>query len=60
MSGSSEQIKLMEARLARMIKNLGADASLVGHYRNQIAAAKTGQSAQEMYITGMIKKAPSQ
>ncbi|MDA0337240.1 MAG: hypothetical protein O2782_18920 [bacterium] len=50
----------MEARLARMIKNLGADASLVGHYRNQIAAAKTGQSAQEMYITGMIKKAPSQ
>jgi len=43
--------------LARLIEKFGERDSMVGHYRNQIAASQTGQSAQQMYITGMMKRA---
>jgi hypothetical protein len=46
-------------RLARMIGKFGEGSSMVGHYRNQIAASQKGQSAQQMYVTGMIKRKPT-
>jgi hypothetical protein len=46
-------------RLAKMIEKYGERDSLVRHYRNQIAASQTGQSAQQMYVTGMMKRSSS-
>ena len=46
-------------RLASKIEKFGEGSSMVGHYRNQIAASQSGQSAQQMYITGMMKRKPA-
>tara|TARA_R110000824_G_scaffold3401_4_gene16217 strand:+ start:273 stop:440 length:168 start_codon:yes stop_codon:yes gene_type:complete len=45
--------------LAMMIGKFGEGSRMVGHYRNQIAASQKGQSAQQMYVTGMIKRKPT-
>jgi hypothetical protein len=42
--------------LAMVIEKFGEGSSMVGHYRNQIAASQKGQSAQQMYVTGMMKR----
>lgn len=48
-----------QKRLAELIKQFGENSRMVGHFRNQIAASQSGQSAQQMYITGMMKRAPT-
>jgi hypothetical protein len=49
MSTLAEQLK-------REIAEQGEDSPLVQMIRNQIAAEKSGQSFQEMYLTGAYKK----
>jgi hypothetical protein len=47
-----------ERRLKRMIEKYGDNDPYVQMVRNQIAAQERGQSAQDMYITGMIRLEP--
>jgi predicted HAD superfamily phosphohydrolase YqeG len=47
-----------EQRLTRAIQKYGEGAKYVQMIRDQIASDARGQSAREMYITGMVKKAP--
>ena len=46
----------LETRLARIEERDGKDSPLAQMIRNQIAAKKSGQSFQEMYLTGSYKK----
>ena len=47
-----------ERRLKRMIEKYGESSRIVSMFRDQIAAQERGQSAQDMYITGMMKRKP--
>lgn len=47
-----------EQRLTRLIEKFGENSRVVSRFRDQMAAHKRGQSSQEMYITGMMKKDP--
>ena len=46
----------LETRLARIEERDGKDSPLAQMVRNQIAAQKSGQSFQQMYLTGSYKK----
>lgn len=45
-----------EQRLARLVKNYGESSRIVSMFRDQIAAQERGNSAQDLYITGMMKR----
>ena len=45
-----------EQRLARLVKNYGENSRIVSMFRDQIAAQAGGQTAQNLYITGMVKR----
>jgi hypothetical protein len=47
-----------EQRLTRMIEKYGEGSRIVSMFRDQIASQKRGQSAQDMYVTGMMKREP--
>ena len=47
-----------ERRLTRLIEKYGEDDPYVQMFRSQMATKATGKGAQELYITGMVKKAP--
>jgi hypothetical protein len=47
-----------EQRLTRMIEKYGESSRIVSMFRDQIASQKRGQSAQDMYVTGMMKREP--
>ena len=47
-----------ERRLTRAIEKYGENAKYVQMIRDQIASNARGQSAQQMYLTGMVKKDP--
>ena len=46
----------LKALLARAEKEYGPDRPGLQHLRDQIAAAETGKSAQELYLTGSVKQ----
>jgi len=46
----------LERLLDRAIEKYGADSRRVAELRRQIAARDSGQSAQELYITGSVAK----
>ena len=46
----------LEEALQRQINKGKGDGPLARSIRDQIAARKSGQSAREMYVAGMIKK----
>ena len=48
-----------EQRLTRAIQKYGEGAKYVQMIRDQIASEARGQSAREMYITGMVKRRPA-
>ena len=48
----------LEELLERQEKRLDKDSPALQFLRDQIHAAKTGKSAQELYITGSVKKEP--
>jgi len=45
----------LKEQLDRLIKRKGEQDPLVQVLRNQIAAQKAGQGAQELYLTGSVK-----
>jgi hypothetical protein len=51
---------LDEQRLTRLIEEYGEGNAYVQMVRDQIAAKNRGQSTQQMYITGMMKREPEQ
>ena len=50
----------LQDQLDRLISRKGEDSPLVQMLRNQIAAEKSGKTFQELYLTGSVKKQPSQ
>ena len=50
----------LEEMLKEEIQRLGQDHPAVQMLRNQIAAEKSGKTLQEVYLTGSVKKQPSQ
>jgi hypothetical protein len=49
-----------ERRLTRAIEKYGENAKYVQMIRDQIASNARGQGAQQMYLTGMMKRDPEQ
>jgi hypothetical protein len=47
---------ILEQRLERAIAQLGPDALVVQALRDQVAAAQSGQSAEDIYITGGVNQ----
>ena len=45
----------LQEQLDRLIKRKGEQDPLVQVLRNQIAAQRSGQGAQELYLTGSVK-----
>ena len=50
----------LQEQLEMEIKENGESDPLVQMLRNQIAAEKSGKTFQELYLTGSVKKQPSQ
>ena len=50
----------LQDQLDRLISRKGEDSPLVQMLRNQIVAEKSGKKFQELYLTGSVKKQPSQ
>jgi hypothetical protein len=50
----------LQDQLDRLIQRKGEQDPLVQMLRNQIQAEKSGKTFQELYLTGSIKKQPSQ
>ena len=50
-------MRTLEERLEQAIVRLGENSNVAGVLRKQIAANNSGQSLQEMYLTGSYKKA---
>lgn len=48
----------LERLLQRLINDGEGKSPMARSLRDQIAAQERGQSAQEMYITGMMKREP--
>lgn len=46
----------LEEVLKRQIAKRGEDSFVVKQLRRQIAAASSGQSAEDLYVTGAVKK----
>jgi hypothetical protein len=46
----------LERLLERATSKYGADSKVASELRRQIAARDSGQSAQELYITGSVAK----
>lgn len=46
----------LEEMLADEIAERGEDSFVANQLRRQIAAAKSGQSAEDLYVTGAVKK----
>ena len=46
----------LEQQLARELQEHGEDGFVVKQLRRQIAAKNSGQSAQDLYVTGAVKK----
>jgi len=49
-------MRTLEERLKQVILRQGENSPVVGVLRKQIAANNSGQSLQEMYLTGSYKK----
>jgi hypothetical protein len=49
----------LEEMLKEEIQRLGQDHPAVQMLRNQMAAEKSGNTFQELYLTGSVKKQPS-
>ena len=49
-------MRTLEERLEQAIVRLGENSNVAGVLRKQIAANNSGQSFQEMYLTGSHKK----
>lgn len=49
-----------ERRLTRAIEKYGEDDPYIKMIRDQIASNTRNQSAQQMYVTGMMKREPEQ
>ena len=47
---------ILEQDLERAIAQLGPDALFVQALRDQIAASQSGQSAEDIYVTGAVKQ----
>ena len=47
---------LLEQRLSRVIERHGEDTPYVQMLRDQIHAQETGKSAEDIYITGSVKR----
>ena len=47
---------LLEKRLARVIERHGEDTPYIQMLRDQIHAQETGKSAEDIYITGSVKR----
>ena len=50
----------LQEQLDRLIQRKGEQDPLVQMLRNQIEAEKSGKTSQELYLTGSVKKQPSQ
>lgn len=48
----------LERQLQRLMANGEGKSPMANSLRDQIAAQERGQSTQEMYITGMMKREP--
>jgi hypothetical protein len=48
----------LERQLQRLIDDGEGKGPMAGFLRDQIAAQERGQGAQDMYITGMVKREP--
>jgi hypothetical protein len=48
----------LERQLQRLINKGEGNGAMAGFLRDQIAAQGRGQSAQDVYITGMMKREP--
>ena len=46
----------LEEMLADEIEERGEDSFVAKQLRRQIAAASSGQSAEDLYVTGAVKK----
>jgi len=47
---------LLEKRLSRAISRHGENSFIAQSLRNQIHAQETGKSAEDIYITGSVKR----
>ena len=54
------EMSTLEQMLEKAIARTGEDSRRVAELRRQIAAKNSGQSAQDLYVTGAIKKAQPQ
>ena len=50
----------LQEQLDRLIQRKGEQDPLVQMLRNQITAEKSGKTFQDLYLTGSVKKQPSQ
>ena len=50
----------LERQLQRLMANGEGKSPMARSLREQIAARERGESAQDMYITGMMKRQPGQ
>ena len=50
----------LEQMLEKAIELTDEDSRMVAEIRRQIAAKNSGQSAQDLYVTGAVKKAQPQ
>lgn len=50
----------LEQMLEKAIARTGEDSRRVAELRRQIVAKNSGQSAEDLYVTGAIKKAQPQ
>ena len=50
----------LEQMLEKAIELTDEDSRMVAELRRQIAAKNSGQSAQDLYVTGAVKKAQPQ
>jgi hypothetical protein len=58
LSGGISTMDYLERLLQRLINDGEGKSPMARSLRDQIAAQERGQSAQEMYITGMMKREP--
>lgn len=50
----------LERQLQRLMANGEGKSPMANSLRDQIAAQERGESAQDMYVTGMMKRDPEQ
>lgn len=48
----------LERQLQRLMANGEGKSPMAGFLRDQIAAQERGESAQDMYVIGMMKREP--